>query len=104
VKAPLVRRRSPARAFDIGPPESRSPRQQSRGEKLVEVEEVSAAKVARFGGAVKRLLLEYHHLAPLEAFLGRHFWLIKSRRCRIADELARLGVHRFNHPSTGGPQ
>jgi hypothetical protein len=89
--------------MSTGPPENSAPGRRNPDEKPLSDEDGrSVSKLSRPGGRVKRLIAGHRRLAPLEAFLGRLFWAIQARRCRIADELARLGVHPFDKPSTGG--
>jgi hypothetical protein len=45
------------------------------------------------------LVVKYHGLAPLETLLEWVYWAVQSRRCQIADELARSEVPPFNRPS-----
>jgi hypothetical protein len=83
------------------PPKRIAPSGETRGKKLgrAKTRRFLAARMSRSERVVKRLLAEHRRLATVEAFLEGSFWAVQSRRCRLADELARNGVSPFNQPS-----
>jgi hypothetical protein len=87
---------------ELGPPENATPGRRIRAQKRSGEDSVSALTVPKIEPRVKRLIREHHRLKVLETFIGHRFWAIHIRRGRIADELARRGIHPFDKPSTGG--
>jgi hypothetical protein len=72
------------------------------GQKLVgEDVDVSSSNVQGPGSEVKRLLAQRRRLKRLERFFLDNFWAHQAQRCRLEDELARLGVPPFDRPETG---